>query len=31
MFGSALKELESEYQAERKDLKARPQARQKGF
>lgn len=30
MFGSALKELESEYQAERKDLKARPQARQKG-
>lgn len=31
MFGSALKELESEYQGERNELKTRPQARKKGF
>lgn len=29
MFGSALKELESEYQGERNELKTRPQARKK--
>merc|ERR1712136_515975 len=30
MFGNALKELESQYQEERSEFKARPQARKKG-
>lgn len=31
MFGNALKELESQYQEERSEFKARPQARKKGY